>query len=284
MKAHGQFTRAILSASIVISTALCATAFAEEPQASDEVNRLRWEVAPEISYFRYKEPGLMKEEGFMYGINASAVYRAPVSKPLFGGPQDAKSWMLRGDARFSWGEVEYEGSLQPSGLSYEIDDIKDTALEFRALIGYDFANEIARTTPYLGFGYRYLRDDGSCDPYGYERESNYLYMPFGFEIHFPSEDEWSLGTTIEYDLLLWGEQNSQIGWFYGTNYGTVENYQRTGNGFRASLRFEKNQPGVDFAIEPFVRLWWIANSDGSCGWHEPKNRSSEVGLKVIWIF
>jgi len=279
MKAPSQFPRAIVSASIVILMVSCVVAVAEEPDATAKVSRVRWEVAPEISYIRYKEPGYMKEDGVMYGINASAIYRAPVSKPLFGGPQDANSWMLRGDARFSWGEVDYDGALW-DGTPYEVGDVKDAALEFRAMVGYDFANEIARTTPYLGLGYRYLRDDLSCDPLGYERESNYLYMPFGFEIHFPSVDEWSLGTTVEYDLLLWGEQKSH----FGDSYGTVENYQRTGNGFRASVRFEKSQPGVDFAIEPFVRLWWIAKSDSANGVIEPKNRSAEVGLRVIWIF
>jgi hypothetical protein len=130
-------------------------------------------------------------------------------------------------------------------------------------------------------GYRYLNDDSSGQDGGYERESNYLYFPIGLEFLFPSENSWSLGATIEFDVLLWGEQKSH----FGGSYGTVDNQQNSGSGFRASLRLQEKG---GFAIEPFVRYWSIGDSAtkviGEDYLQEPKNETTEVGLRVIWTF
>jgi hypothetical protein len=264
----------ILAVSLVVCFATTAPSAPKQVGLANP-SRITWEVAPEISYIKYTEPGLMEDEGYMLGINASFIYHGPLSKI----PKDANSWMLRGDAKFSWGEVDYDGALM-DGTPYKIHDIEDTMLEFRGLLGYDFRNKIARTTPYSGFAYRYLRDDSSFDSAGYERESNYLYVPVGFEIAFASVSEWSFGMTIEADILVWGKQRSHL----GGSYGTIENRQDEGEGFRASLRFQKTQPGVDFGIEPFVRYWNIDWSQGSDGFIEPKNRSTEIGLRLVWAF
>jgi hypothetical protein len=242
-----------------------------------------FEVGPEISWTRYSEPHYMHNDGIMYGGTASYIYRGP----LFIGPSRADDWMLRADGRANWGHVNYDGALQ-DGTPYTVDNIDDYMLEFRGLIGYGFQNRIARTTPYSGFGYRYLNDDSSFDPAGYKRESNYFYLPLGFEVYFLSETAWSFSTIFEYDFLLWGRQKSHL----GDSIGTIENNQDTGHGFRASIRFQKEGKGVDFAIEPFFRYWNIGESEhvdrvfGSevVRFTEPKNYSTEFGLRVLWQF
>jgi hypothetical protein len=36
--------------------------------AEDILRAPRWELAPEISFFKYEEPGLMTNEGVLYGV------------------------------------------------------------------------------------------------------------------------------------------------------------------------------------------------------------------------
>jgi hypothetical protein len=274
-----QYLKVVVSVSMTVLI-LCLSPTASLAQESQsgvlyDPCRVTVEIAPEISWIRYVEPDMMSEEGFMYGVSGSIIYHGH----LFSKSEKAESWMLRGDGRHSWGEVDYRGALM-DGTPYEMHNIEDEMMEFRGLIGLDVWNRVARTTPYTGFGYRYLNDDSSFDPAGYEREANYFYVPIGFEIGFPSESEWSFGATIELDILAWGKQKSHLG---GT-YGTIENRQDEGRGFRASLRFQKNQPGLDFAFEPFCRLWNISDSDVSDGFIEPENSSTEVGLRLVWAF
>jgi hypothetical protein len=249
-----------------------------DPNAADK--RHTFEIGPEVSWIKYEEPGLMKEEGVMYGVGGSYIYRGPLfaSKVL-------DSWMLRADGRYSVGQVDYDGHLQPSGTPYTVNNIDDYIWEIRGLFGCDFKNDIARATPYTGFGYRYLNDDSSGDPMGYERESNYFYIPVGMDILLLSEGQWSLGGMVEFDFLTYGKQKSHIGDVEGyESYGVVKNEQHSGWGFRASVRLKEQKPGVNFGIEPFVRLWDIGNSDDSEGFIEPENRSTEAGVRLVWAF
>jgi len=289
---------------VVLMLGFSTTASADQGYTSGLADpcRIALEVAPEISWIKYTEPDLMEDEGYMYGINLSLIYHGPIftksnsANALGENPSElaegmekagngSDSWMLRADARASMGEVDYDGGITimddpPYSIPYKINDIEDSMLEFRGLVGYDFKNEVARATPYTGLGYRYLRDDTSFDPFGYERESNYLYVPLGVEVGFVSTSEWSLGTTIELDILVWGKQKSHL----GDPFGTIENHQGHGTGFRASIRIQKTQPGLDFGIEPFVRLWSIRDSHVSNGFVEPHNRSVEAGLRLVWTF
>ena len=120
---------------IVLGSTVC---FAE----SEPINI--WEVGTEASYILYDEPNVMEEEGIMYGIDASYIYHKGIS-----------GIMLRGDGRFSYGQVDYSNSGT-------IDNIDDYIVETRGLVGYDFLySEATIITPYTGFGYRYLNDDTS---------------------------------------------------------------------------------------------------------------------------
>jgi hypothetical protein len=166
-----------------------------------------------------------------------------------------------------------------------VSNVDDYIWEIRGLFGYDFKNDTARTTPYTGFGYRYLNDDSSGDPMGYERESNYFYIPVGMDILLLSEGQWSLGGMVEFDFLAYGEQKSHIEDVEGfESSGVVKNGQHSGWGFRASVRLKEQKPGVNFGVEPFVRYWNIGNSNVSEGFIEPKNRSIETGVRLVWTF
>lgn len=234
------------------------------------------ELGTEISYIKYKEPGVMEEKGAMYGIAGSYTYR-----PKF---------MLKADGRFSYGQVDYKNSGT-------LDNIDDYTLEFRGLGGYDFSVFTASTlTPYTGIGYRYLNDDmtgiTSTGARGYERESNYLYSPIGAEIITPLKNDWSIGATAEYDIFWWGLQKSHLS-DTSLALNDIENDQDKGYGIRGSIKLLKKCEKLNFVIEPFIRYWNIKKSKETVitysgtiiGYgYEPKNNSIEIGCKLAVKF
>ena len=185
----------------------------------------------DISHIKYEEPGVMKEEGMMYGIFGSYTYY--------------NTYMLRTEGKYSFGQVDYKNSGT-------LNDIDDYMLEFRGLLGYDLLKrETAAFTPYIGFGYRYLLDNGgglttSTNAKMYDRESNYLYSPIGIETSNSFNNGWSIGATLEYDYLWQGIQKSHlrdarlydpiIGYY---TYNNISNDQDKGYGIRGSVELQK---------------------------------------------
>ena len=236
--------------------------------------RHTWEIRPELSYIKYEEPEIMEEDGFMYGIGAAYTYHNKV--------------MARLDGRYSYGKVDY----QNSGT---LNNIEDYMVELRMIVGYDFPlpSGLSYVTTYFGFGYRYLNDDSSgmvssTGARGYERESNYYYSPIGVTTYTSLGNGWSYGVTVEYDIFWKGKQKSHLS-DVGPGYDDIENDQEYGDGFRASLKIEKQVRYVSFFIEPFFRYWSIKRSDierDSAGraWVEPKNKSTEIGLSLAMCF
>jgi hypothetical protein len=231
-----------------------------------------WELGTEISHITYKEPDVMREKGMMYGIDGSYTYHQNLT--------------LKAEARFGYGQVDYKNSGT-------IDNIDDYVWEFRGLGGYDFPIlKAATVTPYLGIGYRYLNDDtsgkiSSTGAYGYERESNYIYSPIGLEVITPLKNGWSVGAMLEYDYFWKGIQKSHLSNVPG--YYDIENNQDEGYGFRGSIKVRNKGEKLDFVIEPFIRYWNIKDSKTTTDptgttWIEPKNNSTEFGIKFAVKF
>jgi hypothetical protein len=243
---------------------------------AESLQKSSWEISPEIYYFEYEEPGLMEEEGVFYGIFVAYTHRGWVEAP-----SSESKWMVRAEGRFAYGQVDYDGAFS-DGTPLKVDSIDDYTFEGRLLLGPDFLKENSVDTLYFGLGYRYLNDDMSKQhPAGYERESNYLYMPLGIETLNNLKNEWYLGLNAEFDLFLWGQQNSHLS---DVGYVDVENEQDSGYGLRVSVRFLKKAEKTDFIIEPFVRYWDIDESDVVLGAMEPANETLEYGIRLIWKF
>ncbi len=240
-------------------------ALSAEPSATHN-----WELAPEISSYTYKEPGIMKDSGILYGITGAYTYR--------------KNFMLRLEGRYDWGQVDYT-----STSSGEISNIDYYILELRGLAGYDFKiNNATTITPYIGLGYRYLLDDSTgristTGAYGYKRESNYYYSPVGLFTMTVLGGGWSLGLNAEYDIFWKGKQKSHLGEVPG--YYDIENDQNHGYGARGSVTFQKKLTNADLFIEPYIIYWHISASDvtrdpAGRGWYEPDNNTTQYGAKV----
>jgi hypothetical protein len=227
-----------------------------------------WEIGPEISYIEYREPDIMSEKGLMYGIDAAYSYHNGV--------------MIKVAGRFSYGQVDYQNSVT-------FNNIDDIIFEIRALGGYDFKLSKSFTmTPFIGLGYRYLRDDmagrtSSTGANGYLRESNYYYSPIGIEAVNVFNNGWSAGAIIEYDYFWKGKQKSNFS-TADAGYNDVENDQNSGYGLRGSIMIKKQTARLFFAIEPFIRYWNIDQSEiqNLTDYKtvlEPKNESTEIGVK-----
>lgn len=236
------------------------------------------DISAEISHIAYKEPDVdVQENGVFFGVGGAYTYR----------PQSLSAAVLNVfhiDGHVDVGVVDYEGSG-------EIDNIDDYMFEPRVWVGKDIAiGDAARLTPYAGFGYRWLYDNiggevSSTGATGYDRQSQYIYVPLGAELGLRS-GTWGVNANAEYDLFLQGWQTSYFSEFAG--FADLENTQDKGYGVRGSVRFTKYGDMSNLFFEPYFRYWHIQDSDVSIAagslatiiGYEPENTSTEIGAKL----
>jgi len=225
----------------------------------------RWEIAPQISFFQYDEPGIMNEEGILYGVAGAYTH---------GHGRD----FIRIDGEFALGTMDYDGSLS-DGTPYQMDDCHDYLLNLRLLWGRQWAARSWDNQFYGGIGYRGLNDDSTDDPLGYDRQSAYFYVPLGLKTYHSLAGHWQIGLGGEVDLLLLGLQFSQV-----YHDGVLTNMQWPGVGARASVELRHRSASADLALAPFLQYWWVDDSTAAHGWYEPRNDSLQYGLSLIWRF
>ncbi len=254
----------------------------DSPSLPATLQPVAWEIGAELYNFKYEE-SVMDEEGVFYGFNLGCILRPWVPDSHTESMPDGGA-MLGFEGRVAFGQVDYDGSLTDA-TPLTIDNIDDYTLETRAIFGADWLRTDTMHTAYAGIGYRYLNDDSSFHPSGYERESNYVYLPIGYQFDANLNSGWSWGARLEYDIFLWGEQRSHLSDVLTTPpLPDIENEQDTGFGYRASVRFQRKYSDGVLIIEPFFRMWDIDDSDISGGWFEPANETKEYGVHFIWMF
>jgi hypothetical protein len=278
----------VRQAALVVCILVAHPLFAQEESTErlDPLKPSSWEIAPEVSHFRYAEPGVMKDEGTLFGIVGSYTRRHLRSGDPTGSDIDSNdsiSWStFKIEGRLSFGQVDYDGSYM-DGTPLRTSGTDDFLLDFRLLWGREWQPVELPDAFYLGLGYRYLNDNSSGQPGGYMRESNYLYVPLGSHADFELATAWTLGLTGEFDVLLIGRQISHLD---DTDSGSpeVRNWQWPGFGIRGAVAVQHKGESLDLALSPFVRYWWIAESDTSGGYYEPENNTLEYGLSAIIRF
>ncbi len=236
-----------------------------------------WQIKPEFSVYRYKEPGVMKNEGQLKGVTASYT-------------QWNQSFFTRIEGQYRAGQVDYDGGIQSNVYPYEVtpfqlNNIDDYIFGARVLIGRQMIDDDPYGRFYTGLGYRYLNDDSSFVASGYERESNYLYLPLGYWGGLDWDNHWYLSWTAEWDVLLYGKQISHI-------TPKITNIQNLGFGAQGSLELGCHLDGLDLGVSPFIRYWWVDDSDiewvsngsESRGYYEPRNNTLEYGLSLVVRF
>ncbi|MBF0569282.1 MAG: hypothetical protein HQL18_00700 [Candidatus Omnitrophica bacterium] len=264
---------------------------------------LAYEMGYEAYSYRYKETvggrHFMNLTGRFQGIFGNLEYR-PMEKDDFWG-DSSNSYRL--ETRYGWAHLDYNGGIQHGDGSITpltTQDTPDAALEMRGLVRKDYPMGIFQFTPYLGLGYRWLKDDSRKQGNaGYLRKSNYTYLPLGMEVAMPLPMHWAVRLNMEYDYLLYGVQRSMIsdsGTVDGIsyNYNGLKNYQSKGYGLRGSIRLEKAWGMWGVFVEPYFRFWDIEDSDPArvdvnggqlVGFGlEPSNQTREFGLKAGVLF
>ncbi len=237
----------------------------------------QFELVPEFSYITYKENSLeVKESGPFVGLYTAYTYR-----PMAGQTYALNAFHF--DMHGNYGSVDYKS---PDG---KIDNINDYMVEPRFWVGKDLNMlESTRITPYAGVGYRHLFDHFGAKGRGtYDRRSQYLYAPVGFQLATEAFDGWKLGLNAEYDIFIRGWQTSYLS---QNNSGApnVTNPQRHGYGLRGSVDIIKKDNNYNFLFSPYIRYWNIKQSDTVTATggvfivtgYEPANTSTEVGLRL----
>jgi len=228
----------------------------------------------------------MTNEGTLYGIVGSYTFRDPRddgASLLDAGETEATSGsLLRFEGRLAFGEVDYDGSFM-DGTPLSTSGSDDLLVDIRLLGGREWRPARLINAAYLGLGYRYLNDDSSEQIGGYERESNYLYVPLGARKDFDLAGRWDLALTGEFDVLIVGRQISHLR-DVDPDLPDVRNWQWPGFGAGLSLELGHHNEKLDLALAPFLRYWWIAESDLSQGYYEPENNTFEYGLSFMLRF
>lgn len=258
--------------------------------AQDKLHNLQ--IAYEVSNYKYREPGLMYLRAQpKQGISILYTRRSVLS----GDVSESDRSFASLEFRYMTGKVDYHGG-RFDGTPLTLYNLKDYYFEGVLRVGaaYDL-NENWELWPYLGFGWRQLRnhlEEGG--PGGYLRESTYWYLPIGLNTRFHTESGWNFVLNGEFDWLLKGTQYSgemDLGEPIGTLDGNT-NAQNQGYGVRISLKAEKSLGKIGLFVEPFWRYWHIQNSSiggkdliNYPGWYldgfyEPKNYTHEYGLKA----
>ena len=256
------------------STAATPNIKTEAPQ-----KKHTFEGGSEVYRYTYKEPGLMQYKGIWQGFNFAYTFRGQI-------PPSAKNGMLKLEARYCWGRVDYNGHLlDEENTPFYMYNIPDYVFEARALFGNEFfVSEAVSFIPYLGAGYRYLKDKSP----GIERRQQYYYLPLGIEVIKRLKRNWSIGIQTEIDLFCGGRQIT-----YRANLGEKHKFrQNEGIGFRGAFKIQNQTRLIGFIFEPFIRYWKIEDSElgppvegeEDLYWVEPKNFTKELGFKLALIF
>ncbi|MEE8423949.1 MAG: hypothetical protein V3S49_05355, partial [Thermodesulfobacteriota bacterium] len=111
--------------------------------SSSKLSREGFKLGFDAVSFNYEEPGLMEDDGTLYGLFAS--YSIHGADRLMG----------EISLNYIWGSLTYDGATW-GGTPVKA-DTDDWIVEWRALIGYDYKlKNSAIITPFSGYGYRKL--------------------------------------------------------------------------------------------------------------------------------
>lgn len=217
----------------------------------------------------YDNTYFMSQDGWMLGIDfTSANY---------------SDTYLGYNLKIGAGQVDYK-----SAGTGTMTGIPDYQLEGTLYGGLPFEKNSYRITPFAGLGYRYLLNASglklsSTGHSGYDRESRYLYMPLGVNLETSpntSGSYWEF--RAEYLYFLFGQQKSYLSQV-SSSYPDITNDQEDGSGIKLKAKYYLDS---GFAVEAYMDYWDIADSklDVSGNFMEPRNTTSETGVRFVWKY
>ncbi|MEI8012192.1 MAG: hypothetical protein WCI27_06900 [Candidatus Omnitrophota bacterium] len=275
-----------------VSEPVNADAVAERtaPQAR---RRHEFKVGVERYTYRYNEivddSHFMHSRGYFTGYFGTYTFRPADTDSIYSEILN----VFRFELRYACGTTDYDGGNGAGPLIFK--GMKDYTYEFRGLTGKEFELDRDLTLmPYIGIASRYLFNGAEAIPGGgYNRESQYYYVPIGLETRLGLPYAWGVVSTIEYDFFARGHQKSHLEDITGAGFEVINNAQHKGFGFRGDLSIVKELAHTRIGFGPFYRYWHIQDSNIAPfsqngviigGGVEPNNVTKEFGLKMDVAF
>ena len=206
----------------------------------------------------------MSQDGWMIGMNTNSE------------TYDSGTY-LGFKNRLAAGEVNYT-----SAGTGTMTGVPDYQFESTFYLGIPMEGTNSRTTIFSGLGGRYLLNasglkQSSTGHSGYDRESRYVYLPIGVNYE---KGAWEFRG--EYLYFLYGQQTSKISQV-GANYTDITNDQEDGSGMKLTAKYYSDKK---FGYELYMDYWDIADSkvDVTGNFMEPRNTTSETGIRVFWAY
>jgi hypothetical protein len=238
----------------------------------DEGDWKPWSVGFVAGYMDYKEPGLMREYGNIFGVQGSFTFLT----------RSSLEWNF--ESEFLTGKITYDGG-NLSGARYS-QPTSDWILNGRATLG--FYRNIGATwslTPYAGFGFRDLNDkiEGSGS---YNRNISYVYLPFGAQIAGFVTRTWSLLFSADLDLMIYGTVISKLSDVDSSAPDVTNHNKGIGGRLTATIRHDMGRYGIHAGAA--YQKWKIDQSDGvritlgnqTGTLYEPENEFDFFGINV----
>lgn len=246
----------------------------KRPAFSSFKTKSSFDLGAQVSSYGYYEntPPKMRVTGVLFGLTGG--YTGALGN----------DWVARVDARLTAGRPYYKGSGQD-------DSVPNYSGEIRVVGGREFVRETYAILPYIGIGYRTLLNDlrmiESANVWGYQRVSQYLFLPIGVQPRMLLSNGSVLRLTMEFDPLLQGWQDSK---FSGGNsaWPDIQNEQKGGYGLRGEMNYETER----WSFGPFVNYWNVNKSTRDCATgsgyyvcaYEPHNHTLEYGVGFRYRF
>ncbi len=231
-------------------------------------SQARFSVGLVTSYFSYVEPSFMREYGFLQGV---ALGYEQLS--------ESETYLFETEADYQLGHLTYDGAVVSSGISTpSVQRAADSILNLRGTVGYVNQLESGWTlAPYAGIGYRLLKDkiEGVSS---YLRTVSYLYAPIGARLDLPISEFFSIVTTADIDVILYGMVVSQLS-DVNPSFPDLQ-MTNSGVGYSASISLKYGFENFTGYLTPYYQKWDIQRSTQSMGFVEPANQTDLVGLNV----
>jgi hypothetical protein len=212
------------------------------------------------------------------------------------------------DARGSYGTEDFSS---PTG---SVSGIPQWELELRGRVGKTFPIWDGEMSPYIGLGYRYTLTQGKSYTTGlgyedYDRGTSQFYIPIGASYFQGIGGGWSIVPLVEADFMFYGNADSRL-----TNvnngapvnsscspscngfqfFNPASNDQHFGIGGRSELMFGKSLGDYSLQAGPFVRYWYVPESDSTSyqnlsggapvEYSVPKNTTLQAGVALRVLF
>ncbi len=254
-------------------------ALAAPSRASELFPNSRFKLGYDGEYLFYDQPGLMHIKGFLHGgFGAWTGYFTD------------NHLMVGLEGSILNGVLRYKGSTA-SGDSVKF-NTENVFAEGRVLVGKGFDCGGIGVTPFTGFGVRNWYNRLEFSP-GYSRNITHYYLPLGVNVAVRLKNDWSVGASLEGDVLLSGSVKTEL----SDAIPGIENphtHQKFGNGcgLRLGTFAEYDFGGFSFGVEPYFRYWHFAKTDtddiinagSTVTLYEPENDFYQYGLRTYIAF